>query len=228
MTEESNADPYGEGSIQILSFRASVLKRPGMYFGDLQDGSAYAGTIRDLVHAALSWQIGANVGVKLKSDNAVELYCYSGLPQGQKAQIHRWSRPVHIVTREIAFFGAPTLDYYSIACGQMKWEIRDQFASGTAIFEDGLCRSAVELAPDLPDQLCLRVLLTIGSSTIHIEPATLAQVARAIRYLNGSAEAGYWGCVSIKDLRTQETLDVLVTDPPLGPNWLKFPDGRCK
>ena len=48
MTEESNADPFGEGSIQILSFRASVLKRPEMYFGDLQDGSAYPGATRHL------------------------------------------------------------------------------------------------------------------------------------------------------------------------------------
>lgn len=60
MTRESDC-PYGENNIEVLSIRESVLKRPGMYFGDLQDGSAYARTIQSLVHMMLSWQIGANM-----------------------------------------------------------------------------------------------------------------------------------------------------------------------
>ncbi len=219
MTRESDWGPYGESEIEVLSIRDIVLKRPSMMLGDLQDGSAYAGTVQALVHATLSWQIGANVGVKLKADNAVELYCYNGLPQGQKAYEHRWSRPIHIITRELATFGDRSLSFYSIACSRMTWEIRDQFATGSALFQDGFCRSAVESAPDLPGHLCLRVSLNMGTPVIEIAPATIAQVARAIRYMSGPAEAGYWGCVSIEDFRTGEKLDVLVTTPAPSPFW---------
>ncbi|MEY4884690.1 MAG: hypothetical protein RIS34_2544 [Pseudomonadota bacterium] len=215
--------PYEESNIEVLSIRDSILKRPAMLLGDLQDGAAYARTIQALVHATLSWQIGANVGIKLKANNAVELYCYSGLPQGQKAYEHRWSRPIHIVMREMALFGDFSLDFYVIACSQITFEIRDQFASGSAVFQDGYCRSAAESAPNLPAHLCFRVTLKIGTAAIQIAPATMAQVARVLRYMSGPAEAGYWGCVSIEDLRTEETLDLLVTDPPPGPYWRELP-----
>lgn len=215
--------PYGEYDIEILSVRDSVLKRTGMYFGDLQDGRAYARTIQVLVHAALSWQIGANVGIRLKSNNEVELYCYGGLPQGDKPHVHRWGRPIQVITKELAFLGDYGLECCSVACSHMTWEIRDQFASGTAVFEEGYCRSAVKSAPDLPAQLCLRVALKVGTPAIPMAPATLAQVVHVLRYMSGPAEAGYWGCVTIEDVRTRETLDVLVTDPPPGPYWRESP-----
>ena len=68
MTQESGC-PYEEVSIKFSSTRKSVLKRPGMYFGDLLDGSAYAGIIQDLVQATLSWRIGANLGMDLTRFN---------------------------------------------------------------------------------------------------------------------------------------------------------------
>ena len=107
--------PYGEYDIEILSVRDSVLKRSGIYFGDLQDGTAYARTIQVLVHAALSWQIGANVGIRLKSNNEVELYCYGGLPQGDKPHVHRWGRPIQVITKELAFLGDYGLECCSVA-----------------------------------------------------------------------------------------------------------------
>ena len=222
MTGESDC-PYEEYEIEVLSIRDSVLKRPGMYFGDMQDGSAYARTIQVLVQATLSWQIGAKIGTKLKSNNEVEFYCYGGLPQGDKPHLHRWSRPIQVITKELAFFGDYGLECCSVACSHMTWEIRDQFASGTAVFQEGYCRSAIHSAPDLPAHLCLKVALKIGTTAIPIVPATLAQVAHVLRYMSGPAEAGYWGCVSINDLRKGETQDVLVTDPPPGPYWRESP-----
>ncbi len=220
--------PYEEIEIEFVSVRERVLKRPGLYFGDLEDGSAYAGIIRKLVNATLSWQIGANVAVKLKSNNEVELHCYSGLPNGEKPYEHRWSRPIQVTTKELVLFGdgvfgSSHLEYCSVACNPMTWEIREQFASGSAIFEDGYCLSAMESAPHLPAHICLRVALTIGTTAIPIAPATIAQVAHVLRYMSGPAEAGYWGCVSIEDLRTNETCDVLVTNPPPGPYWRELP-----
>lgn len=228
MTAESDWGPYGEGKIEVLSIRDSVLKRPGMYFGDLQDGSAYARTIQALVHATLSWQIGANVGIKLKLNNEVEFCCYSGLPMGEKPYEHRWSRPIQIAANDQAvfgdrIFGSSDLECSAVACGHMTWEIRDQFASGTAVFQDGYCLSAIQAAPHLPAYLCLKVLLKIGTPAIPIAPATIAQVGRVLRYMSGPAEAGYWGCIHIEDLRTDETLDQLVTAPPPGPYWLESP-----
>lgn len=222
MTRESDS-PYGEHNIEVLSIRESVLKRPGMYFGDLQDGSAYARAIQSLVHAMLSWQVGANIGIGLKSNNAVELSCYGGLPQGEKPHEHRWRRPIQVITKELAFFSDRGLECCSVACSHMKWEIRDQFASGTAVFEEGFCRSAIQTAPNLPAHLCLRASLKIGTLAIPMAPATLAQVASVLRYMSGPAQAGYWGCIHIEDLRTDQTLDQLVTDPPPGPYWRESP-----
>lgn len=212
--------PYEEIDIGVWSVRDSVLKRPTMLLGTLDDGTAYAGVIRELVQATLSWQIGANVGVELKTGNAVELCCYSGLPEGKAPYEHRWSRPISIVTTESPVFGGghglghPSLEYFSVACRQMKWEIRDSYGSGSAIFEDGLCTSASRSAPALPSHLCLRVSCLVGSSAIEIAPATVGQVANAIRYMDGPAEADYWGRVTISDLRTNEQLEVMVTNYP--------------
>ena len=220
MTQESGC-PYEEVSIKFSSTRKSVLKRPGMYFGDLLDGSAYAGIIQDLVQATLSWRIGANLGIRLKPNNEVELYCYGELPKGEMPLEPRGCRPIHVLTKEQVLFGDRALEYAAVACSQMNWEIQDQFSSGSVNLQEGYCRSAMQSAQNLPAHLCLRVALKIGTSDIPIAPATLAQVAHYLRYMSGPAEAGYWGCVSIKDLRTNETLDRLVTDPPPGPCLLQ-------
>jgi len=223
MSPEFDLNPYVETEIEVLSLRDSVLKRPGMYFGDLHDGSAYAGIVQAMVHATLSWQIGANVGLRLKPNNEIELYCDSGLPQGDKPHEHRWSRPIQGVTKDLALFGDHRLEYCSVACDQMIWELRDPVSSDTVVFQEGCCRSAMASAPNLPIHLCLRVVLAIGTPAIQIAPATIAQVANVLRYMSGPAEAGYWGCVSIEDLRTVESFVVMVTDPPSSPYWRDSP-----
>jgi hypothetical protein len=101
-----------------------------------------------------------------------------------------------------------------MACSRMKWEIRDRFGAGTAVFAEGRCRSAIPSAADLPDDMCLRVSIVIGTPRLAIAPATMGQVVAALRFMAGPAEAGYWGCVSVVDDRTEERTTVIVTDPP--------------
>jgi hypothetical protein len=216
---ETDMGPYEERTMDAASTRDALWKRPAMLLGSMEDGAAFACIVRQLVEATLSWQIGSNLALQLTPGNGVELRCYSDLPQGEKAYEHRWSRPLHVVTDRFAILGAGryATQILALACRQMKWEIRDRFGAGSAVFEEGLCRHAAHVAPDLPAHLCLRVSLVIGTSRLVIAPTTIDQVARAIRYMSGPAEAGYWGCVSISDTRTGESRAVLVTDWPQTP-----------
>lgn len=187
-----------------------------MLLGNMENGDAFAWIVQQLVQATLSWQIGANLGLRLTPGNLVELDCYSSLPHGEKAHEHHWSRPIHVITDQLAIlgWGSCASQILALACRRMKWEIRDRFGAGSAVFDQGLCRYAAHSAPELPAHLCLRVLLVIGAPQLVIAPATINRVAMAIRYLSGPAEAGYWGCVSISDTRTGESRAVVVTDPP--------------
>ena len=173
-----------------------------MMLGNMENGDAFAGIVRELVQATLSWQIGTNLGLRLTPGNLVELDCYSSLPQGEKAHEHHWSRPIHVITDQLAILGCFASQILAVACSRMKWEIRDRFGAGSAVFDQGLCQYAAHSAPELPAHLCLRVSLAIGTPRLVIAPATIDRIAMAIRYLSGPAEAGYWGCVSISDTRT--------------------------
>lgn len=215
---ESNLGPYDERPL-AASWRDAMLKRPAMLLGNMENGDAFAGIVRHLVQATLSWQIGANLGLRLMPGNVVELDCYSNLPHGEKALEHHWSRPIHVITDQLAILGAGSCasQILALACSRMKWEICDRFGAGSAVFDQGLCRYAAHSAPELPAHLFLRVLLVIGTPQLVMAAATINQIAMAIRYLSGPAEAGYWGCVSISDTRTGESRTVVVTDPPPTP-----------
>ena len=211
--------PYDERPLDAASWRDAILKRPAMVLGNMENGDAFAWIVRELVQATLSWQIGANLGLRLTPGNGVELDCYRSLPQGEKAHEHHWSRPIHVITDQLAIlgWGSCASQTLALACSRMKWEIRDRFGAGSAAFDQGLCRYAAHSAPELPAHLCLRVSLAIGTPRLVIAPATIDRVAMAIRYLSGPAEAGYWGCVNISDARTEESRAVVVTNPPPTP-----------
>ena len=147
------SEPYGEDSISVLSNRDAVLKRPGMFFGDLASGDAYACIIHEIAEAALSWQIGANISLDLLPDNEVELSCYAHLPENQRPHEQHGSRPIQVLTPQLTWTGfghrlTRGAEYAAIACQHMVWEIRDRFGEGCTSFNEGHCISACGSATD--------------------------------------------------------------------------------
>ena len=216
MALDSDAGPYGEHPGHVASLRDALWRRPALLLGDIGSGDAFAGIVAQLVHDTLSWQIGASLGLRLRPGNVVDLFCYRSTPEDEAAREHRWCRPMHVITEQMAVLGRASYEtqVMAMACSQMKWEIRDRFGAGAAVFEEGRCRSAIPSAADLPDDLCLRVSMVIGTPRLVIAPAPMGQVVAALRFMAGPAEAGYWGCVSVIDERTEERTTVIITDPP--------------
>jgi hypothetical protein len=216
MALDSDAGPYGEHPGHVASLPEALFKRPAMLLGNMANGDAFAGIVRQLVNDVLSWRIGASLSLRLMPGNLVTLACHAGTPQEQAVHEHRWCRPLRIVTQKFAILGAG--DYgtqvMALGCSQMNWEIRDRFGKGTAAFEEGRCHAASHTAPALPDDLCLRVSMVIGTERLTIAAATMDQVATALQFMSGPAEAGYWGCISLTDDRTNEKTTVIVTDSP--------------
>ncbi|MBL8486462.1 MAG: hypothetical protein JNK22_05185 [Rhodocyclaceae bacterium] len=209
--------PYEEGYLQqpgddSHSIRQAVLRRPGMFLGDLEDGQAYGIVVAAFVDTLLNWRIGANLRVELMPGNRVRISCRRE-PAEAVTEIPS-HRPLQFVCRDFAVPGLLPLWYTIVACGHLCWEIRDRFGAGTAVFADGVCRSASAEAPELPPDLCTRIDMTIGSDALPTAPASLAQVAAAARRVSGPADPAYWGCVTIGDRRSGETATVLATTPP--------------
>ncbi len=209
--------PYEEGYLEkpdddFHSIRQAVLRRPGMYLGELEDGQACGIVVRAFVDTLLNWRIGANLSVELMAGNRVRISCRREPADGVTEIPGR--RPLQFVCRDFAIPGMLHLWYKVVACGHLRWEIRDRFGAGTAVFAEGVCHSASAEAPELPPDLCTRIDMTVGSAALPIAPASLAQVAAAARCVSGPADPAYWGCVTIRDRRTGETATVPAITPP--------------
>lgn len=214
--------PYEKKTIKQESLSASVYKRPGMYFGDIEDGTGYAGIVAELVATVLSWKPGANLTLILRS-GSIELSCRAKLPDAEIPFTYPRRRPFFVFGTGMAglgfgWFGGP-LHVNALACRQAVWELRDEYGEQTAVFDEGVCQHAEFAAPDLPKDLCFRVSLSIGTERLPIAPATFDQVCRRIRYTDGPENEGYWGCVTVRDERIRETHVVVVTDYPPRPTW---------
>lgn len=217
MSEENGLSHYDESPIKQESISASVYKRPGMYFGDMDDGTGYSVIVSEIVSTILSWKAGANMAVTLRPE-AIEITCRARLPDSEILFTDEGRKPFFVYGDQLAslgfgWFTAP-LHAHAFACRQALWESRDSYGEQSALFDEGICRSAQFSAPDLPDHLCLRVSLSIGTVRLPFAPATIDQVCKRLRYMGGPAEAGYWGCVTVRDERTRELQIVMVTDPP--------------
>lgn len=209
--------PYDERRIEADPLSVSVFKRPGMYFGDMEDGQGYSMIIGEIVSTLLSWRTGANLTVRLRCDNVV-IACRARLPDAEIPDLCEARKPFLVYGDGLATLGrgwfCHGLGAHSLACRNALWELRDAHGEQSSVFSEGLCHSASFSAPKLPDDLCFRVSLSIGTERLPLGTATLAQVAKQIRYMSGPAEAGYWGCVTIWDERIGESQVVIVTDPP--------------
>jgi len=208
---------YEEISIEPEPLSISVHKRPGMYFLNLDDGTGYAIVVSNLIETLLSWKVGANVTLTLMPDR-VEVFCRASLPKGENLWTCNPRRPFFVLDEGKAnlgssWFSSP-LHTDSIVCQNAIWELRDGGDEQSAVFHEGVCRSAQFAAPDLPESYCFRVSLSIGTQKLPFTAATLDQVVGRIRYMGGPAEAGYWGCVTLRDKRTGETKILVVTDYP--------------
>lgn len=214
---------YDESPIKQESISTSVYKRPGMYFGDMDDGTGYSVIVSEIVSTILSWKVGANITVTLRPAT-IEITCRARLPGSEILLTDERRRPFFVYGDQLAslgfgWFSAP-LHTHAFACRQALWELRDSYGEQSALFDEGICRSAQFAAPDLPDHLCLRVSLSIGTVRLPFAPATIDQVTKRLRYLGGPAEAGYWGCVTVRDERTSKLQIVVVTDYPPQPSPL--------
>lgn len=215
--EENGLNHYGESPIKQESISVSVYKRPGLYFGDMGDGTGYSIIVSGIVSALLSWKVGANMTVTLRPET-IEVTCRARLPDSGILITDDRRKPFFVYGDQLASLGfgwfAAPLHTYALACRQALWESRDGDGEQSALFDEGICRSAQFAAPDLPAHLCLRVSLSIGTKRLPFAPATIDQVSKRLRYLDGPAEAGYWGCVTVRDERTSQLQIVVVTDPP--------------
>lgn len=220
-------DAYEESSIGPEHLRVSVFRRPGMYFGDMEDGTAYAVIVAELVESVLSWKTGANLSVTLRADQ-VEVACHARLPGGEPLPSHVSRRPFTVCCTGqghlgFSWFTAP-LRAQAFACREAHWEIRDEFGEQSAVFDEGVCVQAGFSAPDLPEALCFRVSLGIGTERLPITPAKLDPICQRIRHMAGPMDAGYWGCVTLRDERVGETRVVVVTSAPPHPAWTSQPE----
>ena len=214
-------DSYEESPIKQEPISISVFKRPGMYFGDLDDGTGYANIVAELVDTILSWKTGANLTVTLQPDR-IEVACYARLPDAEIPYTYAPRRPFSVLYDGMAnlgyrWFTAP-LHAHAFVCRHAVWELRDGGEEQSALIDEGICLSAKFSAPDLPEDLCFRVSLSIGTTRLPFAQARLDQVIQRIRYMGGPAEAGYWGCVTVRDERIGETKAVVVTNYPPRPS----------
>ncbi|KAF0102390.1 MAG: hypothetical protein FD187_673 [bacterium] len=217
-------DPYEESPIEFHSYRDSVNQRPGLYFGDLEDGTAYALIVEELVSAVLWWKTGANLSLTLEPE-LIELACRAELPGGAAPATWPGFRPLFVFGKGMASLAftrfTNPLHMLAAACRQSMWELRDRHGEESALFDEGRCRMAAFVAPELPREFCFRASLRIGTERLTFAPASLEQVARRIRYQDGPQAAAYWGCVTVRDMESEETRVVIVTEPPHLPraNW---------
>lgn len=219
-------DSYDEHLINVEPISVRVHKRPGIYFGDLDDGTGYAIIVQDIVDAVLSWKIGANVTVTLRPDR-VEVACHARLPDGTNPWTIASRKPFFVAGDGVAWHRAPKFSQslysysppHTVVCRNAVWELRDGGEEQFALFDEGICRQTKVAAPDLPKSFCFRVALSIGTERLPFAPASLEQVVERIRYLGGPPEAGGWGRVTFRDERTGESQVVFVTDCPPRSPW---------
>lgn len=215
--------PYEADGFEAIPLRDRVFKRPGMYFGDMTTGNAYAAILHDIIEAALSWKIGANLVLELMPGNRIRLTGKARMPDIPISLTVESKRPMMFYqTQETSqheglYYSSMYFD--SCACQSMLWETRDANLEHVVLIKEGICKAVRFATPNLPMDLCLRVNLIIGSSRLSLAPATLDEVAKRIRYLSGPAGAGYWGHVMVHDRRTHECRSVRVTAPPPYPWW---------
>jgi hypothetical protein len=212
-------DNYDESYIKEEPLCDSILKRPGMYLGDIDNGEAYALIVQLAVDLALRWQVGSDLQLELLPENKINLTCRIAPPGDPRQFTMDRFRPLQIgldgkpaITPR--WMGLPGPQIVSCVCRLLHIEIRDSSESIAATFCEGECINDSTDNSSLPKEFCLRISMNIGTQRLPIVPATLEQVVDRICHMGGPPDAEYWGRIAVSDVRVDTTRNVVVTDYP--------------
>lgn len=209
-------DYYEESDIEMEPLCERVLKRPGMYLGDIENGDAYAVIVQHAVDLALRWQVGSDLQLDLLPDNEINLTCRAAPPGDTRQYAMDRFRPLVVALDgspaiRPAWF-APGPQIVSCVCRLVHIEMRYSSKLISAIFCEGECTRDSPDKSSLPKELCLRIRMNIGTQRLPIVPATLEQVVDRICHMDGPPEADYWGRIAVADVRMGATRNIVVTD----------------